>query len=139
MLHFIRERAQGWLAWFIVGLITIPFALWGVNSYITGASDVVVATVNGERIKQREFQRSLQQFRDNIRQQMGDSYDPSSFDNAETKQSVLDGLIKQRLLYAANQAMGQRVTDTDISLAVQQTAAFKVDGQFNVELYKQLL
>jgi len=90
MLHFIRERAQGWLAWFIVGLITIPFALWGVNSYITGASDVVVATVNGERIKQREFQRSLQQFRDNIRQQMGDSYDPSSFDNAETKQSVLD-------------------------------------------------
>jgi len=139
MLHFIRERAQGWLAWFIVGLITIPFALWGVNSYITGASDVVVATVNGERIKQREFQRSLQQFRDNIRQQMGDSYDPSSFDNAETKQSVLDGLIQQRLLYAANQAMGQRVTDTDISLAVQQTAAFQVDGQFNVELYKQLL
>ena len=37
MLHFIRERAQGWVAWFIVGLITIPFALWGVNSYITGA------------------------------------------------------------------------------------------------------
>ena len=139
MLHFIRERAQGWVAWFIVGLITIPFALWGVNSYITGASDVVVATVNGEPIKQVEFQRAFQQFRDNMRQQMGDNFDPSLFDNAETKQSVLDGLIQQRLLYAANQAIGQQVTDTDISLAVQQTAAFQVDGQFSIERYKQLL
>ena len=139
MLHFIRERAQGWLAWFIVGLITIPFALWGVNSYITGASDVVVATVNGEPIKQVEFQRAFQQFRDNMRQQMGDNFDPSLFDNAETKQSVLDGLIQQRLLYAANQAIGQQVTDTDISLAVQQTAAFQVDGQFSIERYKQFL
>jgi peptidyl-prolyl cis-trans isomerase D len=139
MLHFIRERAQGWVAWFIVGLITIPFALWGVNSYITGASDVVVATVNGEPIKQVEFQRALQQFRDNMRQQMGENFDPSLFDNVETKQSVLDGLIQQRLLYVANQTLGQRVNDSDISRAVQQTAAFQIDGQFNLERYKQLL
>ena len=139
MLHFIRERAQGWVAWFIVGLITIPFALWGVNSYITGDSDVVVASVNGEPIKQVEFQRALQQFRDNMRQRMGDNFDPSLFDNTETKQTILDGLIQQRLLYAANQSLGQRVDDSDISRAVQQTPAFQVDGQFNIERYKQLL
>jgi peptidyl-prolyl cis-trans isomerase D len=139
MLHFIRERAQGWVAWFIVGLITIPFALWGVNSYITGDSDVVVASVNGKPIKQVEFQRALQQFRDNMRQRMGDNFDPSLFDNAETKQTILDGLIQQRLLYAANQSLGQRVDDSEISRAVQQTAAFQVDGQFSIERYKQLL
>ncbi|MFT7234660.1 MAG: peptidyl-prolyl cis-trans isomerase D [Methylophagaceae bacterium] len=139
MLHFIRERAQGWVAWFIVGLITIPFALWGVNSYITGESDVVVATVNGEPIKQAEFQRALQQFRDNMRQSMGDSFDPSVFDTAATKDSILQGLIQQRLLYSANQALGQQVTDSDISRAVQETAAFQVDGQFNLDRYKQLL
>ena len=139
MLHFIRERAQGWVAWFIVGLITIPFALWGVNSYITGDSDVVVATVNGEPIKQVEFQRAQQQFRDNMRQRMGDSFDPSLFDNADTKQAVLDGLIQQRLLFAANKTLGQRVSDSDISRAVQQTEAFQVDGQFSIERYKQLL
>ena len=139
MLHFIRERAQGWVAWFIVGLITIPFALWGVNSYITGDSDVVVATVNGDPIKQVEFQRAQQQFRDNMRQRMGDSFDPSLFDNADTKQAVLDGLIQQRLLFAANKTLGQRVSDSDISHAVQQTEAFQVDGQFSIERYKQLL
>ncbi|MDQ7072654.1 MAG: SurA N-terminal domain-containing protein [Gammaproteobacteria bacterium] len=30
MLNFIRVHAQGWIAWFIVGLISIPFALWGL-------------------------------------------------------------------------------------------------------------
>lgn len=139
MLHFIRERAQGWVAWFIVGLITIPFALWGVNSYITGASDVVVAKVNGEPIKQAEFQRALQQFRDNMRQRLGDNFDPSLFDNADTKKIVLEGLIEQRLLYSANHALGQQVSDSDISRAVQQTTAFQVDGQFNLDRYKQLL
>jgi len=139
MLHFIRERAQGWVAWFIVGLITIPFALWGVNSYLTGTSDVVVATVNGEPIKQTEFQRALQQNRERMREMMGDSFDPSLFDNQSTKQQVLDGLIMQKLLYSANQTLGQGVSDSTISRAVQQTAAFQVDGQFNMERYKMLL
>lgn len=139
MLHFIRERAQGWVAWFIVGLITIPFALWGVNSYITGASDIVVASVNGEPIKQAEFQRSLQQYRERMRETLGDRFDPSLFDNQSTKQNVLNGLIEQKLLYSANQALGQRVSDSEINRAVQQTAAFQLDGQFNIERYKMLL
>ena len=139
MLHFIRERAQGWVAWFIVGLITIPFALWGVNSYMTGPTDIVVASVNGEPIKQAEFQRSLQQYRDRMREMMGDSFDPSLFDNQSTKQNILNGLIEQKLLYSANQALGQRVSDNDINRAVQQTSAFQVDGRFNSERYKMLL
>ncbi len=139
MLHFIRERAQGWVAWFIVGLITIPFALWGVNSYLTGASDVVVASVNGEPIKQTEFQRALQQYRERMRQNMGDNFDPSLFDNQSTKQQILDGLIVQKLLYGANQTLGQRVSNSEINRAVQQTAAFQVDGQFNIDRYKMLL
>ena len=36
MLTQIRERATGWLAWVIVILITIPFALWGIQSYFEG-------------------------------------------------------------------------------------------------------
>ncbi|WP_420331502.1 SurA N-terminal domain-containing protein, partial [Pseudoalteromonas shioyasakiensis] len=36
MLQFIRDNAQGWIAWVIVGLIIIPFALWGLNEYVGG-------------------------------------------------------------------------------------------------------
>jgi peptidyl-prolyl cis-trans isomerase D len=31
MLQAIREKAQGWIAWAIVILISIPFALWGIQ------------------------------------------------------------------------------------------------------------
>lgn len=139
MLHYIRERAQGWVAWFIVGLISIPFALWGVNSYLTGASDVAVATVNGEQIMQTEYQRALQQYRDRMRASLGEQFDPSLLDNAETKHQILEGLIQQRLLYSANMALGQEVSNGAVSQSIQQTSAFQVDGQFDMERYKMLL
>ncbi len=139
MLHFIRERAQGWVAWFIVGLITIPFALWGVNSYITGPSDIVVASVNGEPIKQAEFQRSLKQYRERMREMMGDDFEPSLFDNEMTKQNVLNGLIEQKLLFSTNKSLGQYVSDGYINMAIQQTKAFQVEGKFDTERYEMLL
>ena len=43
MLQEIRERAQGWIAWFIVILISVPFALWGISSYLDGGSTLVMA------------------------------------------------------------------------------------------------
>ncbi len=139
MLHFIRERAQGWVAWFIVGLITIPFALWGVNSYLTGATDVVIATVDGEDIKQLEFQKALQQYRDRMRNSMGDSFDPELFVNAQTKQSILDELIEQKLLYSAARSIKLDISDKAIGEIIRATPAFQTEGQFDTDRYKSLL
>jgi peptidyl-prolyl cis-trans isomerase D len=139
MLHYIRDRAQGWVAWFIVGLISIPFALWGVNSYLTGASDVVVATVNGTDIKQTRLQSTLQQYRDQMRSVMGDEFDPSVFEGDEAKRMVLQGLIEEQLLRDANVELGQTVSDALISQIVRSTPAFQRDGVFNSEQYGLVL
>jgi peptidyl-prolyl cis-trans isomerase D len=138
-LHYIRDRAQGWVAWFIVGLISIPFALWGVNSYLTGASDVVVATVNGTDIKQTRLQSTLQQYRDQMRSVMGDEFDPSVFEGDEAKRMVLQGLIEEQLLRDANVELGQTVSDALISQIVRSTPAFQRDGVFNSEQYGLVL
>ena len=58
MLTAIKERASGWIAWTLVALISIPFALWGINSYFEGASKIVVATVNGVEIEKTDYQNS---------------------------------------------------------------------------------
>ena len=139
MLHFIRDRAQGWIAWLIVGLISIPFALWGVNSYLTGASDVVVAEVNGKEITQAELQQSLQQYRDQMRNMMGEQFDPAMFEGAMVKRNVLDGLIEQQLLRDANEKLGQRINDAEISQVIRTTPAFQRDGEFNSEYYNMVL
>ncbi len=139
MLHFIRERAQGWVAWLIVGLITIPFALWGVNSYITGASDIVVATVDGDDIKQTEFQRAMQKYRDRMRQAMAGNFDPNLFDNPETKRRILNSLIEEKLLLSAAQSLGQTVSDSHINQIIRGTEAFQTDGTFDSERYRMQL
>lgn len=139
MLHFIRDRAQGWIAWFIVGLITIPFALWGVNSYLTGASEVVVAEVNGKDIKQNDLQRSVQQYRDQMRNVLGDQFDPAMFEGAAVKRNILEGLIEQQLLREANHDLGQTVSDSTVSNIIRTTPAFQRDGEFDSEYYAMVL
>lgn len=139
MLHYIREKAQGWVAWFIVGLISIPFALWGLDSYLTGEADVVVATVNGDNINQSDLQRSLQQYRDQMRSTLGDDFDPAMFQGSEIRLAIIDDLIEQRLILNAASELGQRVPDGQIAQFIRSTEAFQVDGQFDIERYQMVL
>jgi peptidyl-prolyl cis-trans isomerase D len=139
MLHFIRERAQGWVAWLIVGLVSIPFALWGVNSYLTGPSDVLVAEVNGQPIQQAEYQKALQQYRDRMRNSMGENFDPTMFDALAVKQGVLNGLIEQKLLILAGHDLGQQVSDQTLFKIIKSTAAFQKNGQFDDNVYSMTL
>lgn len=139
MLHYIRDRAQGWIAWFIVGLISIPFALWGVNSYLTGASDVVVAEVNGKEITQATLQQSVQQYRDQMRNVLGEQFDPAMFEGVMVKRNILDGLIEQQLLREANAYLGQTISDSAVSEMIRTTPAFQRDGQFDSEYYAMVL
>jgi len=54
MLSSIKNKTKGWVAYLIVGLITIPFALFGINEYFTGASNIVVASVD-KRFQKKSF------------------------------------------------------------------------------------
>lgn len=139
MLHYIRDRAQGWVAWFIVGLISIPFALWGLNSYVTGPSDQVVAEVNGEEIQQSEMQQAIRQYRDQMRNMLGDEYNPEEFQGSQIRNDILDQLIEQRLLKSATDSIGQEAPDGYIAEYIRQTPAFQVDGQFDSEQYNMVL
>ena len=139
MLHFIRERAQGWVAWFIVGLISIPFALWGINSYLGGPSEVAVASINDELISQAEFQQAMKQYREQMRSRLGENFDPDLFDGIEIKRSVLNGLIEQKLLLSSSFSLGQTISDAGLSKIIQSTPAFQKDGRFDSEYYGLVL
>ena len=50
MLAAIRNKSKGWVAYLIVGLITIPFALFGIQDYVSRSANASIATVDGEDI-----------------------------------------------------------------------------------------
>ena len=139
MLHIIRDRAQGWVAWFIVGLISIPFALWGVNSYMTGPSDVVVAKVNGDSITQNELQQAISRYREQMRSMLGADFDPAVFEGTNVRNSILDSLIEQRLIREATRSLGLTIDDAAIARVIRSNPAFQRDGVFDAELYSMML
>ncbi len=136
MLTEIRSRATGWIAWFIVILISIPFALWGVNTYFEGAAEINVAVVNGEEIDQRAYRDALEVSRARLGQLLGDNADPELTNSAEFKNNVLTGLITQVLLSMDADQKGYRFSDAQLRQFIQSVPAFQRDNRFASDLYE---
>lgn len=137
MLEAIRERAQGWIAKVILGLIIVPFAIWGVDSYFQGGgNEPPLATVGKDEISQREFFRALQNQRDRLQQNSQVKID---IENKEFRKFVLDDLIE--LWVAGNSALanGLVVPAGQAEAVIHSVPIFQVDGAFSEPRYKSWL
>ncbi|HAN57140.1 MAG TPA: peptidylprolyl isomerase [Betaproteobacteria bacterium] len=140
MLDAIRERAQGWLAKVILALITIPFMLWGVESYFNkSGGDDVVAKVNGDKITRQEFDRAIKGQQQEMRASMGAAYNPALFDDPKIRQGVLDGLVSQHLIIDAARQAKMVVSDAHLAETIAALPAFQDNGQFSQSRYDQVL
>ena len=138
MLEFIRNRAQSWVAWVIVGLIIVPFALWGVGDYVSGGADSSVAVVNSTKISEREFQQAYFQQQQRMKEMFGDDVDLAVFDD-QIRQNVIDSLIDQELLIQYANQHGLRVSPQQLATVIQSIDAFKTDGNFDRAAYESAL
>ena len=131
MLSTIREKTQGIIATFILLLIVIPFALWGINSYFESGSKLNVATVNGNDISQLSYRRTLDQLRGRVA--------PATFDSRQFKQTILDSLIDQTLLVQDAGSQGYRVSNALLAQTIRALPYFQRDGQFDSAMYDAVL
>ncbi len=138
MLHAIRERATGWLAYLIVFLISIPFALWGINEYFGGGDRAEVATVNGEPISFTEFQRMYQS---NLRARQPASGQSLEDLQKELREEILESLIRRHVLWQYMDEQGVQVTDAEVMQQIQQMEMFQDSdgGGFNPVRYQGIL
>lgn len=133
MLQTIHDKAKGWIAYAIVGFISIPFALWGINSYMEGGSTKAAAVVNGEDVPAQEVQQELAQ----IRQQFGQMAAQLGDDNL--KQMALNNVVNQVLLRQKAKDEGYRASTEDVATAISQISVFQKDGQFDKATYESFL
>ncbi len=139
MLQSIRDRATGPIAWGIVGLITIPFAFWGIDSYVSGPTNPEVAEVGGVEISQGQLQRAYDQQYQRLQQMMGENFDPDSINNAQLRRGVLESLVREELLTQHVRNAGYRVSDVTVANNLRQQSAFLEDGSFSSERYRTVL
>ena len=139
MLDAIRKHTQGWLAKVILALITIPFALFGIDSYLNQAGgNVAVATVDGEKISVQEFSNAIENVRNRL-QSEGQKVDTALLDSPELKQSVLDGLITRRLVNKEVQHVHFKISDEQLNQHILTMPEFQEAGKFSEDLYQKTL
>ena len=137
MLTTIREKAQGWIAWVIVTIISVPFALWGINEYFDAQEKIVVAEINGNELLAQDFQELLQRQRNAIRQQFGGKIDNKIFETPAFKLRVLNDMITQRLVTADIKSQNYQIGDEQLAIYLTSNPAFQSNGSFSPELYAQ--
>jgi len=139
VLQAIRERLTGILAIFIFGILIIPFAFVGVNSYFSSDSVNSVARVNEADITTTQFTQSFQNYRRRMQSLLGANFDAEQFDQPIVRRQHLDNLINQELLSQVSLESGLSVDDESLAQAIRDIEAFQVDGVFNTEVYQSRL
>ncbi len=138
MFDLVYRRKR--LVQFILALIMLPFAFFGVDYYFrSGNSLSEIARVGNEQISQAEFNDALRTQQDRMRQQLGKNYDPVVFENPEVRYSMLEQIIGQRLLDEQARKNRFRVSDDQLRQYISEIPAFQVDGKFSQQRYEQLL
>lgn len=139
MLDFIRKKAQTWVAWIIVGFISITFALWGVSNYFSGGKDVPVAEVNGVAITQAQLQMDYLRQRQRLESMLGENFRPEMFSEERMKQQILQELIERELVVNAAGNAGFAVGDQQLNDMIRGISQFQEDGQFSSTAYERAL
>ena len=123
-----------------LALIALPFAFFGVESYVrdAGTGDNV-AKIGDIKITQQQFQQALRDQQERLRAQMGGQLDPKMLDNPMARKAVLDDLVDQRLLMLEANKMRMFASDDAIRRAIGSIDSFKIDGKFSSERYEAAL
>ena len=138
MLELIRAHSKGWMAKLILTLITVPFALFGIDAYLKDAgAGASVAKVDGATISVQEYRNAMQSLRDRLQKE--NPKDVGALDSPEVKQSVLDRLINTRLLNAEVVHSNFKVTNEQLAQFITSLPEFQQGGKFSQEIYDKLL
>lgn len=159
MLQKLRDTTSGWIATVILGLLMIPFAFFGMESYMSQQVDTYAARIaqppswwqsapqawplsylwRTHDIDSAEFRQRFEQTRMRARDEQGDKFDPKLFESVETKRKVLDQMIDEQVMRMAAERHGILVSDVEVRNAIQAVPDFQVDGKFDVNRYQLLL
>jgi peptidyl-prolyl cis-trans isomerase D len=159
MLQTLRDKTSGWIATVILGLLIIPFAFFGMESYLSQKVDTYAARITQapswwpsapqawpvsylwktHDIEAQDYRQRLETLRMRQRDEQGDKFDGKAFESAENKRQVLDDMIDEQLMRLAAESDGIVISDAEIRKEIEQIPDFQVDGKFDADRYQLLL
>ena len=138
MFDFVHKHKT--LTQIVLAVIFLPFAFFGVDSYFrAGGGSDSIAVVGGQPITQQEFAQALQERQNALRRVVGDRVDPALLDSTELRLSVLEGIVRQRLLIDHAVRSRVLVSDQQLQEVIGEQPAFQENGKFSHARYEEIL
>lgn len=119
-------------------LIIVSF-LFGDYKNFSSASPQDVASVDGLSITQREYQMRLAQQVEFFSQMMGGQMTQQQMAQMGIKDTVLGGLVQQKLILNAGMKMGLTLSEAELKEEIKKLPYFQTSGKFDVNKYRGLL
>lgn len=139
MLQQIRDRTSGLVAGFIVAIIAIPFAFFGLEQFGGGNADPVVAEVGDQKIRESQFRLAYEQRYRQMQAMMGESFRADMIDQALFRQAVLKDMTQEAMLKQHSVEAGYHANDALLFKTISSAPIFQEDGRFNTTAYMNYL
>ena len=131
----IRDQSQGIVTKFIVGLIIIVFAAFGMGSITTFLAPIAkVATVNGVDVTQQEMEVEVERSRRRLQ-----GRGQINVDEDKLRQDVLQTLIYRQLLTQTVEDMGLQFSEARLDSNIVATSEFQIDGTYNPDRFQLVI
>ncbi len=136
----MRENMKGTVAILIVGFLGLIMALSlvdlsGSGGY--GQNNDNVAEVNGNKISERDLQIALQQERQRLQAQFGDSLPAGFLTDGRLRTPALQGLIQRSVVQDRAIKSGMTISDQAIDKFITDQPQFQIDGRFDPQIFVQ--
>ena len=139
MMQTIRDRMSGPIVWAIIGLIAIPFAFVGIETFQGGGADPTVAKVGDQKITTAQLEAAYQQRLQRLQQMLGENFRSDMIEPTRFREGVLQEMVQETALQQHAAKTGYTASDAAILDSIRAIPAFQKDGQFSAERYREAL
>ena len=139
MFDTIRSHRR-WLMIFLTLLVFPSFVVTGIYQYNSFMSEeAAVARVAGEAITPQQFEAAHRERLQQIRQALGENFDPAVFDTPAAREVSLNAMLGERALRKEVAASHLAVSENRLRQTIGSVPAFQEEGKFSFERYRTLL
>ncbi|MEW6115955.1 MAG: SurA N-terminal domain-containing protein [Nitrospirota bacterium] len=136
MLQSMRKHAK--FFYFLFFIVILSFVFWGVGTQ-DRQTTVSVAEIGKEKITAEEYWRTYERMREMYREMYKGQLTEEVEKNMKLKETVLNGLVEEKVLLVAARDIGMTVTDRELQDVISNDPRFMRDGIFRQDVYFKAL
>ncbi len=142
MLQSIRDglQRQKWITWLVLGALALIFGVWGasgITNFSATGGATYAAEANGRKVSAESARTAWLNQQAQYQKRLGG--DIPAEQKRMLQDNLLESMIREVVLTGRAVDLGYRVTDDDVSAAIQSEPAFQIEGKYNAGLAKERL